>query len=99
MIVLVCSQAVPRRGAGIHREGCADTPLLTDLIINWLAKPMSGLQGDQSVLDEKRYYAAFPDENPANRKPILRHSPALMAALRALEKEVRLFIPTTKAED
>ena len=41
------------------------------------------------MLDGRRYYAAFPDENPANRKPILRHSPALMAALRALEKELR----------
>jgi hypothetical protein len=51
------------------------------------------------MLDGKRYYAAFPDENLANRKPILRYSSTLIAALRALEKELRPFIPTIKAED
>jgi hypothetical protein len=48
------------------------------------------------MLDGKRYYAAFPNENPANRKPILRHSPTLIAALRALEKELRIIVPTRK---
>ena len=51
------------------------------------------------MLDGKKYYAAFPDENPANRKPILRRSPSLLAALRDLEKDLRAFIPTRKAED
>jgi len=46
------------------------------------------------MLDGKRYYAAFPDENPANKKPIPRRSPALITALRSLEKELRPFIPT-----
>jgi hypothetical protein len=49
------------------------------------------------MLDGKRYYALFPDEDPANRKP---NSPTLITALRGLEKELRSFIPTrTKAED
>jgi hypothetical protein len=47
------------------------------------------------MLDGKRYYAKFPDEDPA----ILRYSPTLIAALRALEKELRPFIPTTKADN
>jgi hypothetical protein len=64
-----------------------------------LISEATGLQGGRLMLDGRRYYAAFPDENPANGKPILRHSPALMAALRALEKELRPFIPTTKAEN
>jgi len=51
------------------------------------------------MLDGKRYYAACPDENPANRKPILRRSPALIAALRALEKELHPLISTMKTED
>jgi hypothetical protein len=52
-----------------------------------------------SMLDGKRYYAVFPDENPANRKPVLYHSPTLIAALRVLEKELRPFLPTAKADD
>jgi hypothetical protein len=55
--------------------------------------------GDYSVLDGKRYYAVFPDEDPANKKPIALHSPTLIAAFRALEKELRPFIPTAKAKD
>ena len=51
------------------------------------------------MLDGKRYYAQFPDEDPANRKPILLHSPTLIAALRALGKELRPFITTTKADN
>jgi hypothetical protein len=63
-----------------------------------IASKPGGLQGGQLMLDGKRYYAAFPDEDPAYRKPILRRSPALIAALRALEKDLRPFIPTRKAE-
>jgi hypothetical protein len=49
------------------------------------------------MLDGKRYYAVFPDEDPANRNS---YSPSLIATWRALEKELRPFIPTrTKAED
>ena len=51
------------------------------------------------MLDGKRYYAIFPDEDPANKKPTLLHSPTLIAALRALQKELRPFIPTAKADD
>jgi hypothetical protein len=51
------------------------------------------------MLDAKRYFSKFPDEDPTNRKPILLHSPILIAALRALEKELRPFIPTAKAEN
>jgi hypothetical protein len=45
------------------------------------------------MLDGKSYYAHFPDEDPAN-DPSLLHTPALIAALGALEKELRAFIPT-----
>jgi hypothetical protein len=48
------------------------------------------------MLDGKRYYAVFPDEDPANRKLVVRHSQALIAALRALEKELRPYIPISK---
>ncbi len=51
------------------------------------------------MLDGKRYYAEFPDEDPANRKPILLYSPSLIAAFRALEKELRPLISTAKADD
>ena len=51
------------------------------------------------MLDGKRYFAEFPDEQPANKKPILLQSLTLIAALRALEKELRPFIPTAKADD
>jgi len=41
------------------------------------------------MLDGKRYYAVFPDEDPANRNS---YSPSLIATWRALEKELgRLF--------
>ena len=50
------------------------------------------------MLDGKRYYAVFPDEDPANVKPTLVYSRSLLATLRALEKELRLFIPTRKAD-
>ena len=45
------------------------------------------------MLDGNRYFAEFPDEDPANEKPPLLHSPALIASLRALEKELRPYIP------
>ena len=48
------------------------------------------------MLDGNRYYAVFPDEDPANRMPVLRDSPTLIAALQALEKELRLVIRTAK---
>jgi hypothetical protein len=51
------------------------------------------------MLDGKRYYAAFPDENPAKRRPILHLSPALITALRDLERELRPIVPTRKAKD
>jgi hypothetical protein len=47
------------------------------------------------MLDGKRYYAHFPDEDPANNR-ILRRTSALIAAGRALKKDLRPFIPTTK---
>ena len=48
-----------------------------------------------SMLNGKRYYAVFPDEDPANRKPALHYSPTLIAALHALEKQLRPLIPAT----
>jgi hypothetical protein len=45
------------------------------------------------MLDGNRYFAEFPDEDPANEKLPLLHSPALIASLRALEKELRPYIP------
>jgi hypothetical protein len=45
------------------------------------------------MLDGKSYFAEFPDEDPANEKPVLLHSPTLIATLRALEKELRPYIP------
>ena len=70
---------------------CVDTAFLTELIVN-------SFEGDQSMLDGKRYYAVFPDEDPAIRKPVLRNSPTLIAALRELEKQLRTIIPTVKAD-
>jgi len=59
---------------------------------------MNGQQEDRPMLDGKRYYAEFPDEDPAGRKPVLVYSRSLMVALRALEKELRPFIPSTRAD-
>jgi hypothetical protein len=44
------------------------------------------------MLNGKRYFAEFPDEDPAavQRKPL--RSPTLMATLKALEKELRRYI-------
>jgi hypothetical protein len=44
------------------------------------------------MLDGKQYFAEFPDEDPA-RQQVLLHSPKLLATLRALEKELRPYIP------
>jgi hypothetical protein len=49
------------------------------------------------MLDGKRYYAVFPDEDPANTKAVPLHSPTLIAAWRALEKQLRPYIPTRTA--
>ena len=43
------------------------------------------------MLDGKRYFAEFPDEDPARRAFL--HSPKVIATLRALEKELRPYIP------
>jgi hypothetical protein len=51
------------------------------------------------MLDGKRYYAVFPDEDPANRKPVLYYSPTLIAAWRGLERELRALVSTAKADD
>jgi hypothetical protein len=42
------------------------------------------------MLDGKRYFAEFPDEDPARRAFL--HSPKVIATLRALEKELRPYI-------
>jgi hypothetical protein len=76
----------------ISTEGRNTHNFLTDLVPNWCAE--AG-KGDQLMLDGKRYYAHFPDEDPAN-DPSLLHTPALIAALGALEKELRPFIPTRR---
>jgi hypothetical protein len=44
------------------------------------------------MLDGKQYFAEFPDEDPARQQALL-HSPKLLATLRALEKELRPYIP------
>jgi hypothetical protein len=64
---------------------------LTDLV----PSGFEANEGDQLMLDGKRYYAHFPDEYPGNN-PIFLRTSALITALRALEKELRPFIPTTK---
>jgi len=45
------------------------------------------------MLDGKQYFAEFPDED-ASRKLALLSSPKLLATLRALEKELRPYIPS-----
>jgi hypothetical protein len=44
------------------------------------------------MLDGKRYFGEFPDEDPANQPPLL-HARKLLETLRALEKELRPYIP------
>ena len=44
------------------------------------------------MLDGKRYYAVFPDEDPGNRTTVLYHSPTLVAAFRDLERELRSLV-------
>jgi hypothetical protein len=48
------------------------------------------------MLDGKRYFAEFPDEEPGRRHLLLR-SARLLATLRALEKELRASIPPALA--
>jgi hypothetical protein len=43
------------------------------------------------MLDGKKYFAEFPDEDPA-RKRLLLQSPRLLATLRELEKELRPYL-------
>ena len=43
------------------------------------------------MLNGKEYFAEFPDEDPARRQVLL--SAKLLATLRALEKELRPYIP------
>jgi hypothetical protein len=50
------------------------------------------------MLNGKRYYAEFPDEDPANQPRELR-SPELMSLLKALEKELRPYLKTAPASD
>jgi hypothetical protein len=50
------------------------------------------------MLDGKRYFAEFPDEDPENQ-PRLLQSPELMASLRALEKELRPYLQNALAGD
>jgi len=50
------------------------------------------------MLNGKRYFAEFPDEDPENQPKLLR-SPELMASLRALEKELRPYLRNELASD
>jgi hypothetical protein len=43
------------------------------------------------MLDGKRYFGEFPDEDPDGRNAFL-HSPRLLETLRALAKELRPYI-------
>ena len=44
------------------------------------------------MLDGKRYYENFPDEDPVVRRSIGLHSAELLATLAALEKEFRAVL-------
>ena len=44
------------------------------------------------MLDGKRYFSEFPDEDPAREQALL-HTRRLLETLRALEKELRPHIP------
>jgi hypothetical protein len=48
------------------------------------------------MLNGKRYFAEFPDEDPETK---LLRSPELMASLRALEKELRPYLQNELASD
>jgi hypothetical protein len=50
------------------------------------------------MLNGKRYFAEFPDEDPENQPKELR-SPELMSLLRALEKELRPYLKTAPTSD
>jgi hypothetical protein len=49
-------------------------------------------------LDGKKYYAAFPDENPANKQPILYYRPNLIAAFRELERQLQALVSLAKVD-
>jgi hypothetical protein len=53
---------------------------------------------EPEMLDDKRYFAEFPDEDPEN-PPKLLHSPELIASLRALERELRPYLQNELAGD
>ncbi len=44
------------------------------------------------MLDGTQYFAEFPDEDPARQQALL-HTRKLLETLRALEKELRPYIP------
>jgi hypothetical protein len=50
------------------------------------------------MLDGKRYFAEFPDEDP-EKQPRLLRSPELMASLKALEKELRPYLQNALTND
>jgi hypothetical protein len=50
------------------------------------------------MLDGKRYFSEFPDEDPGRQLRLLR-SPELMASLRALERELRPYLQDEPAGD
>ncbi len=50
------------------------------------------------MLNGKRYFAEFPDEDPENQPRLLR-SPELMASLKALEKELRPYLQNELTDD
>jgi hypothetical protein len=58
------------------------------------ASPSGSLQ----MLDGKRYFAEFPDEDP-EKQPRLLRSPELMASLKALEKELRPYLQNELTND
>jgi hypothetical protein len=51
----------------------------------------ASLPRSPQMLDGKRYFAEFPDEDP-ERQPRRLRSPELMASLKALEKELRPYL-------
>jgi hypothetical protein len=54
-------------------------------LIHWLGVILCGMSLGTTMLDGKRYYALFPDENPEMRQRMKR----LFDALQKLEKEFR----------
>jgi hypothetical protein len=50
------------------------------------------------MLNGKIYFTVFPDEDPEQRRTVLR-SPQLLASLRALEQELRPYIAALSSLD